>query len=703
MSWAYVREFAGLLRALHPLLRDAIEASERAHGGPAGADPFVGLYVDVDDARNVLVQAGECRNTIIPPVLDRPSRLATLAERLDLDEFEARALLLAAAVDFDSGYERVFAYLHDDLTRRRPSIALALLLLCETADASLDRRIAFEPGSRLRRYGLIDLVAPAGPVPAGWPSCALVPGDDVLAFLLGYDALAPTLSSASVRIEAADCAAHDMDVESRRLTRLMQEARSDQQPIGLHLYGGSAASQEGALRAAAAMLARPVIRADVEALLQSPDPRVPARLARQCVMRDAVLLLSGVPETPRPELDAARHALAMTLRDMGVSIVASGAASTPLWPDDGPVAGPPLMPVAFTHPTLEERRAGWRAATQGLIALSAEELDDFSTLTLPRHGVERAVTQATQHARVRAAASSEGQPLATAADLMAAVRAESGTDLRRMAVRIEPRAGWEDLVLPADQSEQLHEICAYARRRHHVFERWGFARVSPRRGLAVLLCGPSGTGKTLAAEVIAGALGLDVFKINIARLVSKYIGDTERNLERVFGAAQAAPCVLFFDEADALFGKRSEVKDAHDRYANIEVGYLLQKMEDFEGIVVLASNLRGNIDEAFARRMQFTVDFPLPGERERRLIWERHLPSEAPLASDVDVPFLSRTFELSGGNIRNIAVAAAMLAAEEHGPIAMAHLRRAVRRELHKAGRAFADFPWPAGVEAAAS
>jgi SpoVK/Ycf46/Vps4 family AAA+-type ATPase len=207
------------------------------------------------------------------------------------------------------------------------------------------------------------------------------------------------------------------------------------------------------------------------------------------------------------------------------------------------------------------------------------------------------------------------------------------------------------------------------------------------RGLTALFSGGSGTGKTLAAEVVAHALGLDLYRIDLSRIVSKYIGETERNLDRVFGAAASVQGLLFFDEADALFGRRSEVKDAHDRYANIEIGYLLQKLEEFDGIAILATNLHGNLDTAFIRRLQFHVDFPFPDEEQRRRIWERHLPREAPVGSDVDLGFLARQFRLSGGHIRNVALAAAVMAADDQTTIDMRHLMRAVRRELQKAGR----------------
>jgi SpoVK/Ycf46/Vps4 family AAA+-type ATPase len=243
-------------------------------------------------------------------------------------------------------------------------------------------------------------------------------------------------------------------------------------------------------------------------------------------------------------------------------------------------------------------------------------------------------------------------------------------------------------VLPQEQLTQLREVMSYAKYRYRVYGEWGFDRkLSVGKGLNILFSGPSGTGKTMAAEIMAGELGLDLYKIDLSTVVSKYIGETEKNLDRVFKEAQESNAILFFDEADALFGKRSEVKDAHDRYANTEIAYLLQKMEEYEGIVILATNLRKNMDDAFVRRMHGAIEFPFPEQESRRRIWAGIFPPEAPLASDVDGAFLARQFKLAGGNIKNIALHAAFLAAEADSSISMAHLIRATKREYQKLGR----------------
>jgi SpoVK/Ycf46/Vps4 family AAA+-type ATPase len=273
-------------------------------------------------------------------------------------------------------------------------------------------------------------------------------------------------------------------------------------------------------------------------------------------------------------------------------------------------------------------------------------------------------------------------------DLHAACRAQSGRKLGALSRKIEPRYTWPDIILPEDSLAQLREICQRVAQRHRVLGEWGFDRkLSLGKGVNALFAGPSGTGKTMAAEIIANELGLDIYQIDLSGVVSKYIGETEKNLDAIFMAAESANAILFFDEADALFGKRSEVRDSHDRYANIEISYLLQKMEAYEGVAILATNLRQNLDDSFVRRLAFTIHFPFPDEADRGRIWAGIWPAETPLDGEVDLGLLARQFKLSGGNIKNVALAAAFLAAEDGGVIKMPHLLQATRREYQKLGK----------------
>jgi len=243
-------------------------------------------------------------------------------------------------------------------------------------------------------------------------------------------------------------------------------------------------------------------------------------------------------------------------------------------------------------------------------------------------------------------------------------------------------------VLPKDQLEILQELLNTVKKRPFVLHEWGLReKLTASAGIAVLFTGPPGTGKTMAAEVLAGELGLDLYKINLSSVVSKYIGETEKNLEKIFNEAESSNAILFFDEADAIFGKRSEVKDAHDRYANIEVSYLLQRMEDYDGVTILATNLRANLDDAFMRRLQFALDFPFPEAVDRVRLWNTLFPDDLPSDPELDLERMAEHFRLAGGNIRNIIVSAAYLAATNGNVVKMEHLLHGTRRELQKMGR----------------
>jgi SpoVK/Ycf46/Vps4 family AAA+-type ATPase len=289
-----------------------------------------------------------------------------------------------------------------------------------------------------------------------------------------------------------------------------------------------------------------------------------------------------------------------------------------------------------------------------------------------------------------------GQPLSASA-LERVVDARTAADVPAGTVLIHPAASWDDLVLPADRLLQLEEAVARARHQAQVLDDWGFGVHRGERGLRMLFCGPPGTGKTLAAEIVAGALGRDLLIVDISRMVSKWIGETEKNLAAAFDAAERGGAALFFDEADALFGRRTEVADARDRYANLETAYLLSRLERFEGVAVLATNLRQNLDLAFARRLECIVAFDPPDVAEREVLWHRHLPPSAPLDTNVDLGRLAALYDLSGALIRNAATAAAFLAAADGGDgpacIGLRHLVRAIRREYAKAGQSFPGAP----------
>jgi hypothetical protein len=339
----------------------------------------------------------------------------------------------------------------------------------------------------------------------------------------------------------------------------------------------------------------------------------------------------------------------------------------------------PAILIEVQHPLREEQRAAWRRALDGAADAAVDAIAAQFSLSLP--AIETVAAEAGARSARDTANPNETPDVAW--DLC---RMRLRARLEGLAQRVISAARWDQLVLPAAQMELLRGIVAQLRQRVTVYDRWGFGARSPRGlGITALFFGPSGTGKTLAAEVLANELRLDLYRIDLSSVVSKYIGETEANLRRVFDAAEESGAILLFDEADALFGKRSEVKDSHDRYANIEVSYLLQRMEAYRGLAILTTNMKSALDPAFLRRIRFIVQFPFPDEAERAAIWRRVFPPDTP-TEGLDWGRLS-ALRIPGGNISNIALNAAFLAADAEEPVRMTHLIVATRSEYDKLER----------------
>jgi SpoVK/Ycf46/Vps4 family AAA+-type ATPase len=392
----------------------------------------------------------------------------------------------------------------------------------------------------------------------------------------------------------------------------------------------------------------------------------------EAAVREARLAGGGLAAGPLDVLTESRVESIRQLSAAPCPVVLTGSRSwDPMWSSRVPlVVDPPL-------PTYEDREALWRASLNGNGPQDADLARATVQFRLTPEQVRRAATFALQKS---AAAGAE----ITVEDVQAGARAQNAGALERLTRRIEPQAGWEDLVLPADTLTQLRELTDRARLSDQVLGRWSGGSTKGR-GVSALFAGDSGTGKTMSAEIVAKALGLDLYVIDLSTVIDKYIGETEKNLERIFVEADRVNAVLLFDEADAVFGKRSEVQDAHDRYANVETAYLLQRIERFNGLAILTTNLRSNVDEAFTRRLDAIIDFPSPEQADRRRLWEVHLRRGMPVG-DLDLDFLARAFKLSGGNISNIVLSAAFLAAQDETEVGMAHLIRATEREYRKLG-----------------
>lgn len=627
-------------------------------------------------------------------------RLPLLAERFGLSAFELDVMLVCLAPEIDLKYERIFSYLHDDVTRRRPSVDLVLNLLCSSAEQKLQARHAFASTGPLRRSTLIELFHdPSQPQPTLLATYLRL-DEQIVNFLLGADAidprLAPYASFASAATPLPDLLLPDQ--LKQRLSWLATTYTATQPSYLCYLQGAAGSGKQTTAAAVCERAGRRLLVVDGARLPDAGTFEAALRLAcRDARLHGAVLSWDGFDTLLTEERRDWRDLLLDTLRDQpGLTFLAG---STP-WELANARPDQRFIRVEFSAYAPTERLYLWTRALDG--ALCAPEVDLLAlanVFRLSARQIHDAATTAHNLARWRDPESTQ----ITTADLYRACRLQSNRKLTTLARQIRPQHTWADLVLPPDRLAHLREIWLHLKYRTQVYETWGFdQKLALGKGLNILFAGPSGTGKTMAASIIAGELGLDLYKIDLSSVISKFIGETEKNLGRIFAEAETSNAILFFDEADALFGKRSEVKDAHDRYANVEISYLLQRMEEYDGVVILATNLRKNMDDAFVRRMHFTVEFPLPAEEERRQIWATIWPDDLPRSADLDLHLLAQRFDVTGGNIRNIALAAAFLAAADSGAVTMAHVLHAMRREYQKMGkmvleREFGDYAGHSG------
>lgn len=690
------------MRRLDALLETLIRAAE-AQGGVAAA-ALRGMFVSPEEAAALLARlpgspimstaAGASLAEPLDPsgtldrsgVLDRNAVLGELSAAFGLTGFDADLLLVALAPELDLRYERIYGFLQDDTTRRRATVDLALSLRTASVAEKSARLAHFSADAPLIRHGLLHLVPDPAHSHPPLLAHAMVVDPQVVGWLLGHPHLDHRLA-AFCRLEWPALGLDGLvlpEAIGAALRALGARARAEKLPLILHLHGPPGAGSRAVAAGLAGEFGLPLLSAHAGSAVEQSGGFLGA-LFREARMRGALLHLAGMESPAIAESGAGRRSLAAALATPPPIVVLAG--QDPWVPLAGDM--PEVIDVALALPDAAARRELWRrsAATRRL-AVDAEVVDELAgRFRLGAEQIDRAVADAAARGRWSAAIC-PGHPEVLRADLFAGARAQSGRTLAALAPKAATTVGWDDLVLPPDQTAMLREFCEQGRLWRQVLDHWGFGRAaSGTRGLNGLFSGPPGTGKTMAAGVIANDLGLDLYCVDLAQVVSKYIGETQKNLDLIFRAAEDANAVLLFDEADALFGKRSEVHDAHDRYANLEIAYLLQKMEAHDGMAILATNLRQNLDPAFLRRLQMVVEFPFPDAEQRRRIWQVILPPEAPLADDVELEMLAREVKLAGGNIRNIAIAAAVRAAAEGGAIAMRHLTAAARREYQKLGR----------------
>jgi hypothetical protein len=659
--------------------------ARRRRDDPAPDDPFRGLYISDEQVDHMLTVGAASRvidwdDGPALAALDEEAaaieatgadiRLRSLARRAGLDALDVDLLLIALAPDLDARFERLYGYLNDDVSRRRATVALAIELSGATP-WSADVRTRLSSSGSLVEAGLITVEDPDRP----YLSRALRVPDRVAAHLLGDDRADPAV--AHLLTDSAGRPAGPLTVS---LSEVMgsEVMSGDVWLVYLREVAGSSAASLAL--AALERSGRPAVVIDLGRLESGEDGAEVARLVRREALFRAGAVVAGSTDALADRgPDAVRAFTAAFDRSNGplpIPLILYGRTGwEPAWSRVVPL-------LADVEPEMaSERLAIWQESLGPDAPDGLADSDVTGQFLLSADQVAKAVAAARLQARLE-------DTVVGFDHLRFGARAQNGAGLERLARRIVPHVGWDDLVLAPATAASLGELAARARRRSRVLDDWGMRPGGGRgRGITVLFAGDSGTGKTMSAEVVARDLGLDLYTVNLATVVDKYVGETEKNLERIFTEADGVNAVLLFDEADAIFGKRSEVKDANDRYANIEVAYLLQRMETFDGIAILATNLRANVDDAFARRLDLIVDFPSPDVTLRRGLWDRCLSVGVPRGDDLDLDFCARAFELSGGNIRSIAITAAYMAADSGRPVGMLDLVRAIQQEYRKLGR----------------
>lgn len=688
------------LKRIDLLLRFNLEKSKSENSNDA--NDFMGLFISEDEV-NTIIQTPiyqekkddfkdiwfEKIETITREIETKKNEsikqgkflnLHHLARIFDLSPFEENILLICLAPELDLRYEKLYSYLQNDVTRKRPTVDLVIRLLCSSVKEKLKAREIFYADSALIRNRLIYL---SGDENSQSLLARFIRIDDkIINFLLGYVEIDHRISNfSSLKIPERNF--NDMglpDQISRTLTQLIDRSPSMKIPL-LYFQGPYGTGKKMTAEAISRELGLSLFLVDSKQLSKVESLESLKIIIRDAKLHNSLLYLEGFDSFLNDE--NTKNSVKYMLLELDIYpnfVVLSGEKHF----DIGSILkNHAFINIEFKTPSYVNRKELWKSLLNGDLSDDVDIDSLAGKFNFSGGQIKDAITTARNNKMVK---NEDGSKLSME-DLFEGCKIQSNRKLMTFGRKIESIHSWEDIFLSRDTKEQLKEVCVYIKYKGTVYAEWGFdKKLALGKGLNVLFSGPSGTGKTMASGIIAREVGLDIYKIDLSIVVSKYIGETEKNLSRIFKEAETSNAILFFDEADVLFGKRSEVKDAHDRYANIEIGYLLQKMEEYEGIVILATNFSNNIDDAFLRRLHFKVDFPSPDEKLREIIWRNIFPRETPVTENIDYGFLSR-FKITGGNMKNIALCAAFLAASDSGIVKMEHIIKGTQREFQKIGK----------------
>lgn len=648
------------------------------------------------ETRTLREQFQQYRDTINDKVsqsLEQGTFLALiqLGHFFGLTPFELDTIMVCLAPELDRKYDQLYAYLQDDITRKKPSVDLVLELLCETPEEKRKARTAFGGHAPLLHHGLLhltdDLQSPSG---SSDLSRFIKLDPRIVNYVLGNTHIDERLVGFTKfyrphpMLEEVPVAPEIKTQLLHFTTQHLSKSPPERHKLVFYLHGPYGTGKQELAQGLCGSLNCSMLSLDMELLLMQ-ETEVESLL--RTAFRESLLLQASVYLDNFDALlqdDKATGTLkkvAKVINEYGWYVFLDGVKP---WAPKGLFNPAIFHAVSLPIPDVPIRTLAWNKVLKQRLNIEPTWADYLAQHFLLTPGQ---IQDAAEWATNKQAMDENPHPL-TIQDLTLACRHQSYDKLKDLSVKITSLDSWNSLILPEDKIAQLKEICSQVAHQHQVFTEWGFSqKLSYGKGLSVLFSGPPGTGKTMAAGIIAGELQLDLHKIDLSGVVSKYIGETEKNLSKIFQEAEASNAILFFDEADALFGKRTEVSDAHDRYANIETSYLLQKVEMYDGIVILATNLRENMDQAFTRRMRFIVDFPFPDVVSRKEIWKTHFPSQAPASKDIDFDMLAQHLQIAGGNIKNIVLNAAFSAAANGKVIGMEHIFLGAKREFEKMGK----------------
>ncbi|HET7502316.1 MAG TPA: AAA family ATPase [Kofleriaceae bacterium] len=604
--------------------------------------------------------------------------LARLVRVFTLSDLDLAIVCVLLAPELDHELERAYAFALDDFTRKRGDIGFIARVIAAGDAQMVDRvLLRFDDTAPLRRHGVVT-VGQAQDMPATMRPARLA--DRIVGFLRGHDTV-DELVHGLVRI--GELAPRRTDVVMNPdLVQRIARALDDRSAAPRVLLAGPEGAGRGLIAEALfGERGRSSVRIDLAGIVA--EGKVAERVAaalREAALRDAAAIVDGGTAIDRDAPRAVVHAIANSTADLAVPVVFT-LASHPSWLVE---VVPALVELDVPAPTFRERLELWRRALAGTVVAADDVEIVASRYAFTGATIARAAHRASQSARLR----DPERPEVTLDDLGDAARLMFSHRLGAMAQRIPIGFSWSDLVLPRDTHEAVKEVVRFARYRSFLLEEWGFSAKLPYgRGVSAIMAGPPGTGKTMVAQLLAKELGYDLYRIDLSQVVNKYIGETEKNLAKIFDEAETSHAVLFFDEADSLFARRTDVKSSNDRYANLEVNYLLQRMETFDGVTLLATNLEQGLDDAFKRRVRFSILFELPEEAERKKLWISMFPPKVPLAPNIDWDLMAKRFEMAGGYIKKAALRAALIAAEARRPITTADLVEAARQEYREMGR----------------